>query len=219
MTADLAAAFRPAGVDVPKRIFDLVGGGAATLLLLPFMALIAVVIRVTSPGPAIFRQVRIGYARQPFVMLKFRTMRHDSDDTVHRTYVTRLFTDPGPPLGPSGLYKLTDDHRVTPIGRLLRRRSLDELPQLFNVLRGDMSLVGPRPPLPWEVSLYDPEHHERFETSPGITGLWQVNGRNLLEVRQALELDVAYVRRRSLALDLWILVRSVHVMLKGKGVR
>src|SRR4051794_7519426 len=141
-------------------------------------------------------------------------MQLDCDQTVHRNYVRRELSgeDPREPDG-SGLFKLDRDHRVTPVGRILRSSSLDELPQLINVLRGEMSLVGPRPALDWELELYQPHHHERFEVKPGITGLWQVCGRSRLPMTKALDLDVEYVRRRSLGLDLWILVRTVPAVL------
>jgi lipopolysaccharide/colanic/teichoic acid biosynthesis glycosyltransferase len=188
--------------------------------LAPLMAAIAVLVRCTSRGPALFRQVRLGQYEQPFPMLKFRTMYSDSDDSPHRDYVRRLLSEPAL-VAPSadGLYKLVDDPRVTPVGRWLRTSSLDELPQLINVLRGEMSLVGPRPVLPWEAALFDPRHKRRFEVRPGITGLWQVSGRSELTMRQALDLDVEYVERQRLLLDLTILMRTVRVVLSGEGVR
>jgi lipopolysaccharide/colanic/teichoic acid biosynthesis glycosyltransferase len=148
-------------------------------------------------------------------MLKFRTMRVDNDDAVHRAYVTRLLTEDAPPDGGvEGVYKLVHDPRITPVGRWLRLSSLDELPQLWNVLRGEMSLVGPRPALAWEVALYRPEHRRRLVVKPGLTGLWQVTGRSTLTMLQALDLDVEYVERRSLALDLALLVRTGPALLR-----
>jgi len=136
-------------------------------------------------------------------------MRVGCDDAVHREYNRRELTGDDPRDDSSGLYKLEHDDRVTPIGRFLRRSSLDELPQLINVLRGEMALVGPRPPLAWEVQLYQQHHLERFSVKPGITGLWQVSGRNRLSMIEALELDVEYARRRSVGLDLRILVKTL----------
>jgi lipopolysaccharide/colanic/teichoic acid biosynthesis glycosyltransferase len=144
----------------------------------------------------------------------------DSDDRLHRDYVRQLLEDPPTaPRGPDGLYKLVDDPRITPVGRWLRRASLDELPQLVNVLRGEMSLVGPRPVLPWEAALFGPRHSARFQVSPGITGLWQISGRNRLTMTQALDLDVEYVERQCLRLDLAILIRTIPVVLGRKGAR
>jgi lipopolysaccharide/colanic/teichoic acid biosynthesis glycosyltransferase len=183
------------------------------------MAVIAVVTRRTSCGPALFRQVRLGQHREPFVMLKFRTMYLDCDDGPHREYVRRLLEPGGCATGPDGLYKLADDARITPLGRWLRRTSLDELPQLINVLRGEMSLVGPRPVLEWEADLFDPRYDRRYDVPPGITGLWQTSGRNRLTMTEALELDVCYVDSQCLHGDLAILLRTVPAVLRCEGVR
>jgi lipopolysaccharide/colanic/teichoic acid biosynthesis glycosyltransferase len=201
-----------------KRTLDLLVAGLALLLLSPVLVLIAVLIRLNSPGPALFRQVRVGYRSGPFVMLKFRTMYQDNDDAIHRAFVTSMLAGSPTPLEDTRpLYKLTGDPRVTAVGGFLRRLSLDELPQLINVVRGEMSLVGPRPALPWEVELFEPRHRARFTVKPGITGLWQVSGRNLLTMGQALDLDVEYARRRNLALDLATLARTVPVVLTRRG--
>jgi lipopolysaccharide/colanic/teichoic acid biosynthesis glycosyltransferase len=203
---------------VLKRLLDLTLAGLSMLLVLPLIAVLALLVRTTSPGGAIFRQVRVGSGGRPFVLYKLRTMRLDSDDQVHRQYVRQLLEDEQPaPGGPAGLYKLEGDPRVTRVGAVLRRYSLDELPQLVNVLRGDMSLVGPRPLLPWEVELLGGACGERFAVPPGITGLWQVSGRNRLTMRQALELDVQYVRTQNLRLDLAILLRTIPVLLTRDG--
>jgi lipopolysaccharide/colanic/teichoic acid biosynthesis glycosyltransferase len=202
------------------RALDLLVAGLLLVLLAPVMAAIAVLVRCTSRGPALFRQERLGRDRRSFVMLKFRTMHVDADDRLHREYVRRLLAQPAAAgCGPDGLYKLVDDPRITTVGRWLRTSSLDELPQLFNVLRGDMSLVGPRPVLPWEAALFGPRHRTRFQVRPGITGLWQTSGRNRLTMTQALDLDLEYVERRSLRLDLMILLRTVPVVLGREGVR
>jgi lipopolysaccharide/colanic/teichoic acid biosynthesis glycosyltransferase len=209
-----------AGRRRAARILDVVVASLALVVLAPVMAVIAVVIACTSRGPILFRQVRLGLHCRPFVMLKFRTMYVDSDDRLHREYVRQLLEDPPTaPRGPDGLYKLVDDPRITPVGRWLRRASLDELPQLVNVLRGEMSLVGPRPALPWEATLFGPRHSARFQVSPGITGLWQISGRNRLTMTQALDLDVEYVERQCLRLDLAILIRTIPVVLGSKGAR
>jgi lipopolysaccharide/colanic/teichoic acid biosynthesis glycosyltransferase len=139
-------------------------------------------------------------------------------DGAHREYVRKLLTQDNPPAGgEQGLYKLEHDPRITPLGRFLRRVSIDELPQLLNVIRGDMSLVGPRPALPWEAELIEPAYRQRFRVPPGLTGLWQVSGRNSLTMRQGLEFDIEYVRRQSFALDLWILLKTVLVVLSTRG--
>ena len=201
--------------DVFKRALDLTVATLLLALLSPVMAIIAITIRCTSPGPALFRQVRIGYRLSPFMMFKFRTMKVDSDDAIHRAYVTAMLAGYATSADTErGIYKLTRDPRVTAIGTFLRRSSLDELPQLFNVLRGDMSLVGPRPALPYEAELFEARYRARFMVKPGITGLWQVSGRSTLPMGQALELDVDYVRRRSLGLDLITLLRTIPAVLR-----
>lgn len=201
-----------------KRTVDIVLAGLLLLALSPLLLAIAAAIRLSSPGPALFRQDRVGHRLNPFVILKFRTMYQDNDDTVHRAYVRAMLTGEAAPADPErGIYKLTHDPRVTRIGSLLRRTSLDELPQLINVLRGHMSLVGPRPVLPWEAELFEPRHRVRFAAKPGMTGLWQVSGRSVLTMQQALDLDVSYVRRRSMALDLVTLLRTIRVVLSSRG--
>jgi lipopolysaccharide/colanic/teichoic acid biosynthesis glycosyltransferase len=202
-----------------KRWLDVVLAGAALVVLSPVLAAVALAVRLTSPGPVLFRQERLGLAGQPFVMLKFRTMHVGRSDAAHRSYVTRLLTEECPTTGGTApLFKLQCDPRVTPVGSFLRRTSLDELPQLINVLRGEMSLVGPRPALAWEAQLYRDDEHRRFDVLPGITGLWQVSGRNRLSMRQALALDVEYVRRQNLWLDLVILVRTIPALLRHEAL-
>ena len=196
-----------------KRILDLVLGLTALIVLSPLLVLLAVAVRVSSPGPAVFRQQRLGRSEEPFTMYKFRSMRVDADDAIHRAYVSQMLTGSGA-AATGGLFKLVDDPRLTPIGAFLRRTSLDELPQLVNVVRGDMSLVGPRPVLAWEAELFTDAARIRFRTRPGLTGLWQVSGRNRLTMLDALELDAEYVRRQSLWLDLSILARTVPAQLK-----
>jgi len=186
-------------------------------VLSPVMLIIAVAIRLGSSGPALFRQVRVGHRRSLFVLLKFRTMHQYADDTIHRAYVATMLNGAAAPTDAGrALFKLTSDPRVTAIGKFLRKTSLDELPQLINVLRGEMSLVGPRPVLPWEVELFEQRHRVRFAVKPGITGLWQVSGRSRLTMQQALDLDVDYVRRRNLALDLTTLLRTVPAILRSR---
>jgi len=201
-----------------KRVLDLILATMCLLVVSPLLVAVAVAIRLNTPGPALFRQTRLGKYRRPFVLCKFRTMYTGCPDDVHREYVTKLLTDDQPPDGGrDGVFKLEDDARITPIGRLLRKTSIDELPQLINVIRGHMSLVGPRPPLPWEAELFDAVFFGRFAVPPGLTGLWQVSGRNSLTMKQGLELDLEYVRRQSLALDMWILAKTVPVVLSTRG--
>jgi lipopolysaccharide/colanic/teichoic acid biosynthesis glycosyltransferase len=201
------------GLDVVLALFFL-------LLLGWLMLVLAVVIRATSTGGALFRQQRVGYLGRDFVMYKFRTMYAGSSEEVHRTYVTQLIRDAHPPVGGGHrLYKLQADTRLTRLGPFLRRTSLDELPQLLNVFRGDMSLVGPRPILRYEADLLDERHRARFAVLPGMTGLWQTCGRNRLTMCQAFDLDVVYVQRQSFFLDLYILVKTVPVVLRGADAR
>jgi lipopolysaccharide/colanic/teichoic acid biosynthesis glycosyltransferase len=202
-----------------KRIFDLVGALVCLFLLSPLLAAVAVLVRLTTPGPALFRQTRLGRDRRTFMLYKFRTMDDGCGDEVHRRYVRSLLTADDPPVGAQGgcLYKLEGDARITRLGRVLRRLSLDELPQLFNVVKGDMSLVGPRPALPWEAELFRPPYDQRFIVMPGITGLWQVSGRSRLTFKQALELDVEYAHRHSFTLDLVILLKTIPAVLTTRG--
>ena len=201
-----------------KRGFDLLGSLVGVAVISPLLAAIALAIRFDSPGPVLFRQTRVGLGGAYFEMLKFRTMRSDSDSEQHREYVTRMIREGGDELrNGQGTYKLENDPRITRVGRVLRRLSLDELPQLFNVARGDMSLVGPRPPLPYEVELYTDRHMRRLEAVPGITGLWQVSGRNQTTFEQMVDLDLSYIEHWSPLLDLKIIGRTVVVLLTERG--
>jgi len=206
-----------------KRALDLLGAAGGLLLLAPFFALTAVLIRLDSAGPVFFRQDRIGRGGKPFRVWKFRTMQHGASDAPHREFVMKLLSgteEPVPQESPESgvqVFKLREDARVTRVGRVLRRLSFDEFPQLINVLRGEMSLVGPRPPLPYEVDAYEHWQFDRLGVMPGMTGLWQVSGRNRLTYRQMCELDVAYVERWSLWLDFKILLKTVPVVLLNSG--
>jgi lipopolysaccharide/colanic/teichoic acid biosynthesis glycosyltransferase len=204
---------------VAKRGIDLLIGALALLSLSPILLAAGIAIKLTSQGPVLFRQTRIGQYEKPFSMLKLRTMSIDNDDSAHRELNRREILGSTGPGTSDGVYKLENDPRITPVGRFLRRSSIDELPQLINVIRGDMSLVGPRPSLPWEVELYSREQRQRHRCLPGITGLWQVSGRNRLSMPEMLDLDVEYSRRGSLLLDLWILVRTPYAVLVGGGAR
>jgi lipopolysaccharide/colanic/teichoic acid biosynthesis glycosyltransferase len=212
-----------------KRLLDLVGAALLLALFSPLMALIACLIKLDTTGPVFFVQTRIGAKRRveerkvvwelgPFPFYKFRTMVHNADQTLHEAHIKAYvqgtiqeFEEFGP------RFKLQDDPRVTYIGRLLRRTSLDELPQLFNVLKGDMSLVGPRPVPPYEIAEYSSPHFERLAVMQGLTGLWQVEGRGEVPFEQMVQLDIQYIHQQSLWLDLKILLLTLPAVLRGRG--
>jgi lipopolysaccharide/colanic/teichoic acid biosynthesis glycosyltransferase len=187
------------------------------ILLLPVLVGLALAVRWSSPGPILFRQQRVGRYGRKFWFYKFRTMIDGNDPSEHREYYSALVNGTARPVG--GTYKLADDRRVTPLGAILRRYSLDELPQLINVLLGDMSLVGPRPPLPYETELYKSIDWRRMSVMPGITGLWQVSGRSTLTFQEMIELDLEYIGNWSLWLDLKILLRTPFAVASAKGAR
>ncbi len=201
-----------------KRPFDLVIAMICLIILMPLLVVTGVAVRLTTPGPVLFRQTRLGLHGRRFVLYKFRTMYDGCPDELHRRYVRQLLTvGAAPAAGVGGRYKLEADPRITRVGWMLRLTSIDELPQLLNVIRGEMSLVGPRPALPWEAEMFADGHRQRFLVPPGITGLWQVSGRSQLTMKQALDLDVDYVRRQSFALDLAIVLRTVPAVLSTRG--
>jgi lipopolysaccharide/colanic/teichoic acid biosynthesis glycosyltransferase len=202
-----------------KRPLDLSVGIVTLILLAPVMALAAVLVHLSSPGPVMFRQTRIGWRGRPYTLMKFRTMYAGEDDSVVRALCARELTGEAVPEPSTQLYRLDNDPRVTPVGRMLRHYSIDELPQLINVLRGEMSLVGPRPALPCEVEMFTPEQQRRHCCLPGITGLWQVRGRNRLSVAQMLALDIEYVDHCSLSLDLAILLRTPRAVVVDRFTR
>jgi exopolysaccharide biosynthesis polyprenyl glycosylphosphotransferase len=197
-----------------KRGFDVVGATALLFLAAPIMLVIAVLIRHDSAGPVFFQQRRLGIDMREFTLLKFRTMKNGTEEAPHRQYVRQIMTADALPAS-NNLYKL-ERSEVTRVGRWLRTTSLDELPQLLNVLRGDMSLVGPRPSIPYEVELFAPHHFERFLVPAGLTGLWQVEARAHSTFREALDLDVAYARGWSLGLDLRLLLRTPALVFRPK---
>ena len=219
-----AAAFGvPRPWDVPghwamraRRLAGVSIAGCALLVLVPLMLLIAAAVKVSSPGPILFRQQRIGLDLKPFLLYKFRTMQVGADESVLRDQVGREME--GEDTSTGGSWKIADD-RITPVGAFLRRWSLDELPQLANVLLGDMSLVGPRPCLDWEAQMFTPEFGERFAVRPGLTGLWQVSGRSTMGTREMLCLDVTYVRHRTVLGDVGILARTLPAVLRVDGAR
>jgi exopolysaccharide biosynthesis polyprenyl glycosylphosphotransferase len=196
---------------VAKRVLDVTGATIGMIVLSPVIAVCAILVRVTTPGPVIFRQLRVGLGGEPFRMLKLRTMVLDADEQAVDLATSNVYKDPQ-------LFKVAGDPRITRVGRFLRRSSLDELPQLWNVLRGEMSLVGPRPPLPREVSRYKVRHYVRFEVAPGITGPWQVSGRNeITSFDTVIQLEQDYINGWTVWRDLVLLLRTVPAVLSMRG--
>ncbi len=204
-----------------KRVLDLMAASLALLVAAPLAAVISLLIKLSSPGPVLFRQMRVGKDGKQFMFYKFRSMRVNNDDSEHREYI-KLFIEgneaeikkryPG-----EKIYKLTGDDRITMIGKFLRRTSLDELPQLLNVFKGEMSMVGPRPHLPYEVELYQDWHLRRLEGLPGITGWWQIHGRSRVPFQKAIEMDIWYLEHQSLILDVRIMCRTITKTIVGRG--
>ena len=204
--------------DIMMRALDIVVAAVLLITLSPVLLLVAILVRLDSRGGAIFRQERIGRNLKPFQVAKFRTMRAGVAADPHRAYVERMIREEDDANGtPRPMMKLQADPRITKIGGFLRRSSIDELPQLWNVVRGEMSLVGPRPPIRYEVDAYPARAYRRFAVRPGLTGLWQVCGRSLVTFNEMIELDTEYVERRSLMLNLKILLLTVPTVLHGKG--
>ncbi len=206
---------------ITKRLIDIAVAATALVALSPVFAACALAVRRGSPGPIIFRQERVGLRGQTFTFLKFRSMYHNADAAPHREYVTAFIRGKAAQVadGDQQVYKLVGDARITSAGRWLRRTSLDELPQFWSVLRGDMSLVGPRPPIPYEVAEYNPEQLARLAVKPGITGLWQISGRSSTTFSEMVALDLDYIRQQSLWFDLGILVRTIPAVLSTRGAR
>ncbi len=218
---------------VLKRLLDIIIAALLLIILSPVMALIAILIVVDSRGPIIFAQERVGARRwfrdgfsywqqTVFTCYKFRSMTHDADQSIHQAFTKAFIHNDHKSMaalqgGDTETRKLVHDPRVTRIGRILRKTSLDELPQLWNVLKGDMSLVGPRPPIPYEVEEYKPWHRQRLKTKPGLTGLWQITARSSTDFDEMVKLDIRYIERQSLWLDLNILLKTPLVVLSGKG--
>jgi lipopolysaccharide/colanic/teichoic acid biosynthesis glycosyltransferase len=204
--------------DATKRALDVVGSTVLLLTLLPLIALVSALVKLTSKGPVFFPQERVGAGGRTFTMLKFRTMRADADQRIHQQYVEDFIRSSSAARTGEQIFKIVNDPRVTPVGHFLRRSSLDELPQFLNVLKGEMSLVGPRPPLPYEVAQYKSWHKRRvLEAKPGITGPWQVNGRSRTTFEEMVRLDLRYARRHSVWTDLKIIIRTPKAMISGKG--
>jgi exopolysaccharide biosynthesis polyprenyl glycosylphosphotransferase len=210
--------------SITKRVMDIAGSLLLLLLCSPVLCAVALAVMLSSEGPVLYRQQRVGQYGKPFTFLKFRSMYVNNDPAVHKHYVMQLIAGQAQRHGGedhsegAGFYKLTKDQRITRVGAFLRRTSLDELPQLFNVLTGDMSLVGPRPAIPYEVAAYQTWHRRRvLEVKPGITGLWQVNGRGRVAFDEMVRLDLRYARNWSPWLDLKILLRTPRAVIVGEG--
>jgi lipopolysaccharide/colanic/teichoic acid biosynthesis glycosyltransferase len=204
----------PARLEFPslllKRAFDLLIATLMLIVAVPLFALISLAIKLDSPGPVLYRARRVGLGGQVFNMWKFRSMQLDAEEQEKDLAHLNIY--------PGGTFKVRDDPRVTWVGRLLRRSSLDELPQLFNVLQGEMSLVGPRPALVADLQRYEPHHFERLSVIPGMTGAWQVGGRNLItDFETIFRLDRSYIQRWSLLLDVKIMIRTLKVVITGEG--
>ena len=207
-----------------KRVIDIIGSVLALIMFSPFFIIIPISIKISSKGPVLFNQKRVGLNGKEINFLKFRTMYNNSDPHIHKEYTEFLIKGKiidkegkSDPPG-NGVYKLTHDTRITPTGKVLRRLSLDELPQFFNVLKGEMSLVGPRPPIPYEFEHYDTWHKRRvMEVKPGISGLWQVNGRSSTTFDEMVRLDLKYAKEKSLWLDIKILLKTPLAVFSTKG--
>jgi lipopolysaccharide/colanic/teichoic acid biosynthesis glycosyltransferase len=210
------------GYQRVKRLIDIIASACLLLLLSPLLLLIAVAIKAYSPGPVLFMQERVGYDRatgrlRRFKLYKFRSMHVKSDPEAHVQHMNDLIRNNVAPTRSRPSVKMVGDCRVTSVGGLLRRSSLDELPQLINVLNGDMSLIGPRPALPYEVECYQEWHKRRLQAVPGLTGWWQVKGRCRVSFDEGVHMDIYYVEHMSLALDLEILLLTPWAVLSGKG--
>lgn len=201
-----------------KRGFDFLGAAVCLLVFSPLFLVVSVIIKVVSPGPVFYKQQRIGYAGKPFTFLKFRTMSQGADTHNHQEYLAQLIkAESDKMVSDAPMTKMDHDPQIIPLGNLLRKSCLDELPQLINVLRDEMSLVGPRPPIPYEVKEYLSWHRGRFDAIPGMTGLWQVSGKNKLSFREMVRLDIRYARERSLWMDFKILLRTPMAILEQAG--
>jgi exopolysaccharide biosynthesis polyprenyl glycosylphosphotransferase len=200
-----------------KRAFDFTCASVAMLLLLPFFTFLAFLVKRSSSGPVFFTQERVGKDGKPFKFYKFRTMIHNSDDAIHRQFASMFISGGIDEDESDDSFKMTDDPRVTGIGSWLRRTSLDELPQVLNILKGEMSFVGPRPPITYEIEQYQPRHHERLRVVPGLTGLWQVSGRSSVSFEEMVRLDIHYINNWSFFEDIKIIFKTIPVVFKGTG--
>ncbi|MGD9973275.1 MAG: sugar transferase [Desulfatirhabdiaceae bacterium] len=201
-----------------KRATDILGSIVALILFSPVIVVIAAAVKLTSKGPVLYRQERIGQFGKRFTFYKFRSMKMNNDPAIHKEFVQNLITGAKGQSATNTIFKIRNDPRVTAVGRFIRRTSLDEIPQFFNVLTGDMSLVGPRPPIPYELEQYDTWHRQRIlSVKPGITGLWQVVGRSRTTFDEMVRLDIQYIRERSFWMDFYLILATPWVVLTGKG--
>ena len=207
-----ASNFAASADNAIKRMCDIIASLIGIILLTPVWIIVAAAVRLNDGGPAFFTQERVGLDGTTFTMIKFRTMRVDAE-----AMKDSLAEEADASAGNSIMFKMANDPRITRIGSFLRKTSIDELPQLFNVLRGDMSLVGPRPPLPSEVAQYEPRVMGKFAVRPGITGLWQISGRSNLSWDETVHLDLSYAQHRSLTLDAWIMLQTIPALLRSEG--
>lgn len=198
-----------------KRLVDIIVASSLLFLTFPLFIIVALAIKCDSPGQVIFRQLRLGKDRRNFTCYKFRSMRLGSNDLLHREYIKELMSRATVRKSEKGkIYKLTDDPRLTAVGKFIRRLSIDELPQLFNVLKGEMSMVGPRPAIPYELQYYDERMFKRFLVKPGVTGLWQISGRSSLGYMEMVDLDIRYIEHWSAWFDLSIILKTIPYVLK-----
>ena len=218
LSLDVPEAPTPVGYRFAKRTLDLSAALVGLLLISPILVVVAVALKVESRGPILFRQQRIGLGGRSFTCYKFRTMHLDAEQGGHRDHVRTLIRRERPPNPTSGAawLPIPSDPRVTRLGAFLRRSHLDELPQLINIVRGEMSLVGPRPPIPYEVEVYQPWHLRRLAVIPGLTGLWQATGWGRLSFDEGVRLDIAYIDRRSFFLDVGLILRTLWQIATGR---
>ena len=217
-----AGADSKAGALLVKRCMDIAGSLLALVVFSPVLIAVAIAVKLTSRGPVLFKQQRVGLRGQTFTFIKFRSMKTDNDPAIHQAYVEQFITAAAPAAEENAkpVYKIVNDPRVTPVGQFLRRTSLDEFPQFYNVLKGDMALVGPRPPIPYEVNRYDTWHKRRYlSVKPGLTGLWQVHGRSRTTFDEMVRLDLLYARTWTIWGDIKILLQTPWAVIGGDGAR
>jgi lipopolysaccharide/colanic/teichoic acid biosynthesis glycosyltransferase len=203
-----------------KSILDRLAALFLIIMLSPFLALVALIIRLDSPGNIVFRREQVGESGKKFTLYKFRTMRSNNNDYKYKAYLIRYILEDAPyktDQNGQGVYKVTDDPRVTRFGTILRKTNIDELPQLFNILRGEMSFIGPRPDIPFAVNMYNDWHLQRLNIKPGITGLWQIGERKRNSFRDMVNLDIEYIKKQSLLLDIKISLLTIFIILKMDG--
>ena len=200
--------------ELMKRWMDIIISLIMFVVFMPLFVVVSILIKLTSRGPIFYKQIRFGKDGKPFVFLKFRSMYNNSDHSIHKKYIEDYINGNG---NNGGVYKINHDKRVTPLGRILRKTSIDELPQLINVLKGDMSIVGPRPPIHYEYNMKTEVQKNRLKVKPGITGLWQIKGRSTVPFTDMVKMDLTYIKTTSLILDVLIMFETVYVILNGKG--